>query len=261
VVKSLRSGSLPAQIYRKKEKEKIMKLVAFDLDDTLAVVSHEIPRDIVSRLNLLSEKGMKFAICSGKPTYYIVGLARQCQFTDGIFIGENGASIQFGISLPPVEYYELPFDPGILNIFSEIKNKIWEKLNYGKDIWFQPNMAILTVFFNNENDQKAIAEVLAEYDETLKDKFARIFDNYDSFDIVPDGLSKGKALKFLASKLGIDKSDIIAVGNGDNDISMYENAGMSIGINQAYNGDNHRNAKSINEALDIIESIMKGVNI
>ena len=230
-----------------------MKLIIFDLDDTLADVGHGIPSDIVLRLNLLSENGMKIAISSGKPTYYIVGLARQCQFKNGIFIGENGASIQFGISLPPVDYYELPYDASVTNIFSELTGKIREKFNGRKNVWFPQNMAIFTVFFDNENDHKAIAEIISEYDKTLKEKSARIFDNYDSFDIVPDGLSKGNALKFLASKLGINKSEIIAVGNGDNDISMYENAGMSIGIRQAYGGENHCNAKNIQEALDIIE--------
>jgi len=229
-----------------------MKLIVFDLDDTLATVGCEIPNDIVSRLNFLSEHGVKIAICSGKPAYYIVGLARQCQFKDGVFIGENGASIQFGISLPPVEYYELPYDTSVLSVFAEIKVKISEKFNCGSGIWFQPNKAIFTVFFNDENDKKTIAEVLAEYDATLKDKSVRIFDNYDSFDLVPNGLSKGRAVKFLASKLRIDESDIIAVGNGDNDISMYENAGMSIGINQVYKGKNHHIAKSIQEAVDII---------
>jgi HAD superfamily hydrolase (TIGR01484 family) len=238
-----------------------MKLVAFDLDDTLATVGHEIPNDIVSRLNLLSEKGARFAICSGKPTYYSVGIARQCQFRNGIYIGENGASIQFGFSLPPVEYYELPHDTSVKSIFSELRDVIWSKSGGTKNIWFQPTKAIFTVFFNNENDRKFIEKVLAEYEEALKDKSALIFPNYDSYDIVPDGLSKGNALKFLASKLGIDKHDIIAVGNGDNDISMYENAGISIGIRQIYGNKNHHIARDIHHALDIIEDILKDGSI
>ena len=230
-----------------------MRLVIFDLDDTLASVGCEIPNDIVLRLNLLSENGVKIAICSGKPTYYIVGLARQCQFKDGIFIGENGASIQFGVSLPPVEYYELPYDMGVLSIFSEIRERIEITFYGNRDVWFQPNRVIFTVYFNNENDKKVIAKVIAEYYEALKDRGARIFDNYDSFDIVPNGLSKGKALKFLASKLQIDKSEVIAVGNGENDVSMYENAGISIGVRQESERENHYFAENIQEALDIIE--------
>ena len=237
-----------------------MKLVIFDLDDTLADVGRGIPCDVVSRLNALSERGVKFAICSGKPTYYIVGLARQCEFKDGIFIGENGASIQFGISLPPVEYYELDFDTSILSVFPEIRDGIIKKFDGGKNIWFQPNETIFTVYFDNENDHKTVAEVIAPYESILRDKHANIFDSYDSIDIVPNGLSKGKALKFLATKLGIEKSEIIAVGNGDNDISMYENACMSIGINQPYGGENHHVAKDIHEAIDIIEELVTNRN-
>jgi HAD superfamily hydrolase (TIGR01484 family) len=233
-----------------------MKLVIFDLDDTLATVGCEIPSDIVFRMNLLSEQGVKFAICSGKPTYYIVGLARQCQFKGGIFIGENGLSIQFGIALPPVEYYELPYDTSVSKIFSELKEKILEKFSGRNDIWFQPNLVAFTVFFDNEDDKRAIKEVLTEYNKIFEEKSVRIFDNYDSFDIVPSGLDKGKAVKFLASKLGIEKNDIIAVGNGENDIYMYENAGMSIGINQDYNSKTHHVAKSIQEAFDIIETVI-----
>jgi len=230
-----------------------MRLVIFDLDDTLASVGHAIPDDIVLRLNVLSENGVKIAICSGKPTYYIVGIARQCQFRDAIFIGENGASIQFGISLPPVGYYELPYDTGVLSIFSELRDRIERVFNGSNNIWFQPNRVIFTVYFKNENDKKMIAKVIAEYYEALKKRSVRIFDNYDSFDIVPYGLSKGKALEFLASELRIDRSEIIAVGNGENDVSMYEFAGVSIGIRQTSSLANHHFAGNIQEALDIIE--------
>jgi HAD superfamily hydrolase (TIGR01484 family) len=230
-----------------------MRLVIFDLDDTLASVGRGIPKDIVSRLNFLSENGVKIVICSGKPTYYIVAIARQCQFKDGIFIGENGASIQFGISLPPIGYYELNYDTGIQSIFSELRHKIERIFNGSRDIWFQPNSVILTVYFNNENGKTVIAKIISEYYDDLKKRSASIFVNSDSFDIIPAGLSKGKALQFLASNLRIDKSEIIAVGNGENDVSMYENAGMSIGIRQAYERENHHSVKSIQEALDLIE--------
>lgn len=42
------------------------------------------------------------------------------------------------------------------------------------------------------------------------------------------GYSKGKVLKELKDFMGLDKSEVMAVGDGANDISMFEEAGLKI---------------------------------
>ena len=51
--------------------------------------------------------------------------------------------------------------------------------------------------------------------------------------VVAPGVSKGKALKALASHLGIPLTEVIAIGDGINDISLLSSAGLGIAMGNA----------------------------
>ena len=52
-------------------------------------------------------------------------------------------------------------------------------------------------------------------------------------EIVSPGVSKASATKILAKKFGIDKSEIAAIGDADNDLPMLLSAGTSIAMGNA----------------------------
>ena len=83
------------------------RLVALDLDDTLAPIAKPASEKAVSLLKDLLSRGDAIALCSGKPLYYLTGFARQLGLEDIYLIGENGATLQHGVALPPVERYVL----------------------------------------------------------------------------------------------------------------------------------------------------------
>ena len=47
-------------------------------------------------------------------------------------------------------------------------------------------------------------------------------------DLLPEGVSKGWALKRLAAKLGIDRKEAMAIGDNWNDVGMLEWAGQGV---------------------------------
>jgi hydroxymethylpyrimidine pyrophosphatase-like HAD family hydrolase len=47
-------------------------------------------------------------------------------------------------------------------------------------------------------------------------------------DLLPQGVSKGWALERLAGQLGVDRKEIMAIGDNWNDVDMLEWAGQSI---------------------------------
>ncbi len=55
----------------------------------------------------------------------------------------------------------------------------------------------------------------------------------DFINIVAPGVSKGKALAALAGYLGISSSEIIAIGDGENDIPLIASAGLGIAMGNA----------------------------
>lgn len=52
----------------------------------------------------------------------------------------------------------------------------------------------------------------------------------DRIDIANNGNTKGSTLLRLAEQWGIDREDIIAVGDNDNDISMVRLAGLGVAM-------------------------------
>lgn len=52
-------------------------------------------------------------------------------------------------------------------------------------------------------------------------------------DLAPEGVSKASGLAEVASRLGVDASEVLAIGDGRNDIEMLEWAGRGVAMGQA----------------------------
>jgi hydroxymethylpyrimidine pyrophosphatase-like HAD family hydrolase len=52
-------------------------------------------------------------------------------------------------------------------------------------------------------------------------------------DIAPEGVSKAHGLRFVADRLGVPAGDVLAVGDGRNDVEMFAWAGRSVAMGQA----------------------------
>ncbi|RYJ02371.1 MAG: HAD family phosphatase, partial [Actinomycetales bacterium] len=52
-------------------------------------------------------------------------------------------------------------------------------------------------------------------------------------DIAPDGVSKASGLDVLCGRFGIDPADVLAVGDGHNDLEMLRWAGRGVAMGQA----------------------------
>ena len=61
---------------------------------------------------------------------------------------------------------------------------------------------------------------------------------YDArgIEIMPNGSSKGNAIRRLAGYLGIDLQDVLAIGNDINDIEMLETAGIGVAVANSVEG-------------------------
>jgi HAD superfamily hydrolase (TIGR01484 family) len=52
-------------------------------------------------------------------------------------------------------------------------------------------------------------------------------------DLAPEGISKASALAEVADRLGVDRADVLAIGDGRNDIEMLTWAGRGVAMGQA----------------------------
>ena len=55
----------------------------------------------------------------------------------------------------------------------------------------------------------------------------------NNLEIMPGGVGKGDALAFLTARLGLDRSQVMAIGDAENDLSMLRYAGHSVAMGNA----------------------------
>lgn len=226
----------------------MLKIAVFDLDGTLCAVGKSIQPKTLALLRKLQDRGVQIAISSGKPIYYLCGTARQAGLEDMILMGENGASVQFGVNLPPKDYYWMPVAPHTTEALRSLHRQIVEE--FGDRVWMQPTQVEVTPFFPPED--LALHEELRAFMKraVTPDMGVTIYDQRDCFDLCPTGLDKGSGLAYLCERMGWDIADAAAVGDGVNDEPMLRAAGYSIGIGEQRVAGAKDMATTINEAIE-----------
>ncbi len=220
------------------------KILVFDLDGTLAPIGQQIENDNIELLKSLELKGYKIAICSGKPTYYLCGLFRQTGIKNPIFIGENGGMIQYGIDLPPKKFLVHPVSAKAKEQLNFFRETISVKCN---SIWFQPNEIAVTPFPYLKKDFEVIENLISDNSDKLSE--LTVYPQCDCFDFTPNNISKSSGLALLAKEEGFEKSDFIAIGDGINDIPMFDFADVSISIGNKLDYKTDYNFDEIKDAL------------
>ena len=230
-----------------------MKAVIFDLDNTLAKIGQGMAQNDLMLLRQLEKQGVMTAICSGKTADYLCGFARQTGLKRPVLLGENGAIIQVGVELPPKQFYSLPYSEKAKHTIAFLRNELNRILPH---IWYQPNMVGLTPFPSKPEEFDMIAECLESNKAYMED--VTVYRHVDCFDIMPEGIDKRQGVKFMGEVLNVSPKDMIAVGDGINDYSMFEYAGVAIGIHVKESGRVDKNFNTITEALEYISVYISG---
>ena len=228
------------------------KLIAFDLDNTLAPVGKSVRSEDLTLLHQLEQQGVRIALCSGKPTYYLCGFMRQLGLERPILVGENGGVIQFGVDLPPKQYYTLPCSPEAERSIRRLQDEIVARL---PGMWFQPNIIALTPFPTCQGDFDAIEDAISSLDEELRD--VTVYRHFDSYDVMPNGITKGSGLAYLGKLLDIAPGETVAVGDGVNDYPMFEYAGLALGVGLKEPGRVHQNFDTSTQVLQHLLELVR----
>jgi HAD superfamily hydrolase (TIGR01484 family) len=226
------------------------KLIVFDLDETLSEQEKEVEPHVIEALKQMEESGLMVALCSGKSAFYLSGLLRQVGLKNKIIIGENGAEVSIGDGLPPKKFGFIAVKPETLKKLSWLKEQILTMFDY--NIWFQHNRYAVSPFPTNEEGFAKIEAFLNKHKHKLEG--LTIYRHPDCFDIVPEEVNKKAGLEMALKLLHINKSEMVAVGDGVNDYPMFDLADVSIGINLKDPSKATVNVTSIEEALHYIKN-------
>lgn len=241
------------------------KLVAIDLDGTLLNMDKEISERNKKVISSAIQKGIKIVVCSGRVYTGARLYAKQLGSKDPV-IACNGAIITEHLD-GEVLYLNNLNTEDCLKI-NEVCQKhgvyyhvyagdtmLTEKLGFTSKKYYERNRALPA-------EDRVDIEIVGSMAEKLKSipgkvlKFVVVSDdpellktvrndmmqiesvdlmssNYDNFEVMNKGVSKGAALERLSQFLKIPAGEMMAIGDNENDVSMFEYAGLSIAMGNA----------------------------
>ena len=198
--------------------------IVFDVDGTLTQLGpgtiHPVIEDVFKKIN---GKGIRIYIATGRSMYDLNTILKNYPTIEKHSICENGGLI---LGFPPDNYFEFgdKTEP----------NKVLEYLQtkYGvKEDMIQGDRFTEVIFLKKDVSLKKI-------EEARKKKGAKISINESerAFHISKDGIHKGTAILELAKRMHWENTMIIAVGDTDMDIKMFEKASYSFAMGNATPG-------------------------
>ncbi|KAL8430821.1 hypothetical protein ACSSS7_005680 [Eimeria intestinalis] len=85
-----------------------------------------------------------------------------------------------------------------------------------------------------EGEPEMIAKLRRRLEDELSTSIAFTQSHSRAFEVMTPGFDKGEGLKLLATFLGISWNEVLALGNAENDLSLFAAAGTAVAVADAY---------------------------
>ena len=248
------------------------KAIVLDLDGTLTNDAKEITPKTRDTLMQAQQAGLRIILASGRPTYGISALA------DKLEIGRHGGFVLAFNGGRIIEWGEHPriiadtiLDAGLVSpLHAAAKEAGCEILTYqGEGIAATSirNKYVLHEAFINKMPVNLYDDFVGQVEhpinkclivgdpqrlipleQQLAARYAGRLSVYRSaaffLECVPPGIDKAASLQHLIQRLGISREELMAVGDGYNDLSMIRFAGLGVAMANA--------AREVQDAADYI---------
>lgn len=234
----------------------MIKLVVSDLDGTLIDHSEVITPEARAVVRYLQAKDIHFSLATGR----VQGMSEHIARDLGIsvpYVTSNGASlIQNGsvvkritMSLEPLkdlinaadrlgmsiiycpDGYEKVhgITPYILSQQNE-KNRYHNIVPLDESVIKSVRVEKLTIL---DMDKTGIMDQLEPYAKALSSDFSYTRYGYQGIEVVPGGRNKAEGVADLATLLGLEMSEVLCIGDDENDLEMLSRAGYSATVGNA----------------------------
>ena len=237
----------------------MIKLLAVDMDGTCLDSKSRMSEETVAALKTAAEKGITVVPTTGRNLNCLPHRLQAESFYRYV-ITSNGAGVVdlkenkriFDLPIPcPIATELLKKCKGkgfgtAAHIDEEyyLQGKILSfagRFIYGKDA--EKSICVKSIADFIDEKQKAVEEIQLyfikrgskEYIKEILAPYSELTAAYSSIyvEIFANGASKGIALTKLAENLGISKEEIACIGDGENDMPMFESSGMKFAMGNA----------------------------
>ena len=240
--------------------ESAVRLMAIDVDGTLLDGSHRLRADVREAVNRLAASGCAVALATARGPQAVVEIVQQFDFApslicfSGGWIGELDSTSRRLVSVRLDR--RLPADIA-RSIVSQAINQGVEPNVFTPETWrvrkltdeiveetrivnLQPLVSDELLADDVEPSKIMLISRLEVADEALPPIARSIqpistvtFSKRNYLEILPVGVNKAKAVAALAQFLGVDLSEVAAIGDGLNDLEMLSEAGFAIAMGNA----------------------------
>ncbi|MCM1158500.1 MAG: Cof-type HAD-IIB family hydrolase [Bacteroidales bacterium] len=247
------------------------KVLILDIDGTLTNSKKEITPETLAALLDIQKRGHTIVIASGRPTHGVKWIADTLQLEkyDGYILCFNGAKItrvKTGETvyqqifpkecIAPLYEYAKGHDMGMVtyegdSVIAATRIDEYMKLEAGINrmelkqtenflsyVDFEVNKCLFTA--GTEEAPQLEREMASAYEGRLS-----IYRSEPFFiEAMPLGVDKAASLERLFAIIGVDREDTVACGDGFNDISMIQYAGVGVAMANAQ--------ETVKKAADVV---------
>ena len=230
------------------------KVVALDVDGTLldwVGTTEVMSREVIRAVQRVRAAGVHVVISTGRSLPGVLDAADMLELPGGLAVASNGAVV---FDHPPVELvHTVTFDASsaVTQLLEHVPHAAVavEEIGAGyrinkpfPDGEIQGEMVLQSI---DELVAEPVTRVIVRCPDQSAEEFAELAEKlglhgtnyyvgYTAWlDLAPTGVSKASGLQVVVDRLGVDAADVLAIGDGTNDVEMLQWAGRGVAMGQA----------------------------
>ena len=238
------------------------KMLSIDMDGTLLNDEHKISKENLNSLRMAIDKGClvvintgrtfsefslymnelsfvdKFLLCNGALLYEkrenkftILDSIERCIIEEAFDLSRSySKKVSLVVSVGKNSYTDKIYKDGIgAKQHFDMCGDILEYVDDLKAILIDTQIEKGVMF----GDRKVLELIQSKLNKKFFDKVNVIFSLYNALELIGKNTDKASALKKLSKSFGIDRSEIISIGDGINDLGMIYYSGLGIAMDNA----------------------------
>jgi len=226
-----------------------IRALFIDMDGTLLTVSNDISRRNMEAINKLIDQGVMVFLATGRhfevtaPYHKEIGLQTPMICLNGAAIhdGGTGKMIQMETVKVNEELLHHLTAENPCNVIIHTANGLYcketnEEIDYWTKVGQIPPRYIGDLRLANYNDVLKYSVRTDEQNTELSALFkkeAEVINWNDGFEMVAPNVSKWSAIKKLLRAYRINPNEVVAIGDGPNDIEMLRHVGTGVAMGNA----------------------------
>jgi hydroxymethylpyrimidine pyrophosphatase-like HAD family hydrolase len=230
------------------------RLVALDVDGTVVTYADFFgppTPEVVKAVQHAVFSGVHIVLATGRSLHSTTPVLDQLSLTDGYAVCSNGAVVADVATRAPVHVVTFDASDPVQYFAEHIPDAVLaiEELGVGFRVTGEFPVGELdgkvTVVGHDELLDGPVTRLVVRWPQGDREHLRSVAAasglpsvdyaiGYTAWlDIMPEGVSKASGLATVCEKLGLDRNDVMAVGDGHNDMEMLAWAGIGVAMGQA----------------------------